>query len=243
MLVTRAAHQTAAFARALEQAGAVPVAAPLVAFGPPDDVQAAAYAAYHASQYAWIVFTSANAVDAFFDLLDARREDARFLAQAKIAAVGTATAAALRARNIYADLVPRTFVAEALADALIAAAKPGARLLLFRAQEGRDVLPDALRAAGFAVDVIAGYKTFGVHDPELAQKVAQCDILTFTSPSAVAAFCENLGGSIEAARGKTIACIGPMTAQAAREHGLAVGVVAAAFTADGLRDALRNAGM
>ncbi len=240
VLVTRPAHQSDRFAQALRDAGAQPVLAPVIAFAAPDDVASAERAVRDAATFAWIVFTSANGVAAFFELLDARREDARYLNDAKIAAIGSGTAAALRARGIYPDLVPRTFVAEDLAESLIAAAAPGARLLIFRAQEARDVLPQMLRESGRDPHVVAAYKTVIMTDPQFAQKVEQCDILTFTSASTVQGFAKNLTDPVRASEGKTVACIGPVTAQAARDIGLPVDLIASEFTTAGLIAALEG---
>jgi uroporphyrinogen III methyltransferase / synthase len=243
VLVTRPAHQNAEFARALRELGAQPVLAPTIALAAPDDPVAAAQAVFSAHENAWIVFTSANGVRAFFDLLDARREDARALGTAKIAAIGIKTSQALRERRIYADLVPQSYVAEDLASALIAATAPGERILIFRAQEARDVLPERLREAGRTPRVVAAYKTVFSDDPDLPQKVRDCDILTFTSASTVRGFAHNLGGNRQAAiasQGKTVACIGPITAREAQTIGMHVDAVAAEYTADGLVRALEE---
>ncbi len=238
MLVTRPAHQSDAFAQLLQEHGAIAVLAPVIAFQPPDNPQHAEYAVHHANEYAWIVFTSANGVAAFFEALDSRREDARALGQAKIGVIGTGTASALRLRGIYADLMPGAFVAEDLAQSLITATQPGDRILIFRAQEARDILPQMLRDAARNVDVVAAYKTVTVRFPNLRAKAAACDIFTFSSASTVRAFRENVGDVREASLGKTVACIGPITAQAARGAGMHVDVVARTFTAQGLLDAL-----
>jgi uroporphyrinogen III methyltransferase/synthase len=240
VLVTRPAHQAADFAEALMDAGAYPVVAPLIAFAPPDDAAAAERAASRAGAYAWIVFTSANGAESFFRLLDARREDARLLGTAKVAAIGRMTSAALRRRNVYADLVPQSYVAEDLAHALITASAPGDRILIFRAQEARDVLPQQLQEARRVPEVVAGYKTIAVNDPDLVQKTGACDILTFTSASTVNAFAQNVPDPAQIARGKLVACIGPITAAAARELGMQPDVVAQEYTAQGLLRALEE---
>lgn len=217
--------------------------APAIVIAAPDDPASAERAAARASHYAWVVFTSANGVRAFFEHLDARREDARALGSARIAAIGIKTARALLERRIYADLVPQSFVAEDLAQALIVASAPGDRVLIYRAQEARDVLPARLQEAGRGVDVVAAYKTVYAQDPQFAEKVAGCDILTFTSASTVRGFVHNLHGPAAAARaanGKIVACIGPITAQEARGNGLRVDAVADEFTADGLIAALKR---
>lgn len=243
VLVTRPAHQSAEFAAALQAAGAEAILAPTIAMVPPEDPAAAVQAVNAASHYAWIVFTSANGVRAFFQVLDARREDARALGNAKIAAIGIKTSQTLLAHHVYADLVPQSYIAEDLARALIAASKPGDRILIYRAEEARDVLPDQLRAAGRDPHVVAAYKTVYAHDEHFAQKVADSDILTFTSASTVRGFAHNLGGDEQAARaagGKLVACIGPVTAQTAEQIGLHVNVVADEFTAGGLLAAIER---
>lgn len=225
----------------LRDAGADPVLASTIRLVPPDDPAAAEQAVARAAQYAWIVFTSANGVRAFFEKLQARREDARTFGNAKIAAIGIKTSQALLGRSVYADLVPQSYVAEDLADALIAAGEPGEKILVYRAEEARDVLPERLREAGREVDVVAAYKTEFAEDPQFGEKVASCDILTFTSASTVRGFVHNLHGPAAAAhasRGKIVACIGPITANEARNSGLDVAVTADEFTANGLVAAL-----
>jgi uroporphyrinogen III methyltransferase / synthase len=220
------------------------VLAPVIQFVPPEDPAAAEQAVARASRYAWVVFTSANGVHAFFETLKARREDARTFGEAKIAAIGIKTSQTLLNYRVYADLVPQTYVAEDLADALITATKPGDKILIYRAEEARDVLPVRLREAGRDADVIAAYKTVFSDDPEFAAKVAACDILTFTSASTVRGFVHNLHGpaaAAHAAQGKVVACIGPITADEARKSGLDVTVTADEFTANGLLAALQGA--
>jgi uroporphyrinogen III methyltransferase/synthase len=211
---------------------------------PPDDPAAAEQAVSGAAEHAWVVFTSANGVRAFFNVLKARREDARAFGNAKIAAIGIKTSQALLEQNVYADLVPQSYVAEHLAESLIAASKPGDRILIYRAEEARDVLPDRLQHAGRVPVVVSAYKTVFTDDPQFGQKVAQSDILTFTSASTVRGFAHNLHGNAaaaHAAQGKMVACIGPITAEEAHKIGLDVQVVADEFTADGLLTAIERA--
>ncbi|HET9095662.1 MAG TPA: uroporphyrinogen-III synthase, partial [Candidatus Baltobacteraceae bacterium] len=240
--VTRPAHQSAEFAQILHEAGAQAVLAPTIQLTAPSDPAAAEQAVARAARYAWIVFTSANGVRVFFDTLRGRREDARTFGAAKIAAIGIKTSQALLQRCVYADLVPQSYIAEDLGQALIAASKPGDKILIYRAEEARDVLPARLRAEGRSADVISAYKTVYTEDPDFAAKVASCEILTFTSASTVRGFVHNLHGAAaaaRAARGKVIACIGPITADEARTSGLDVSVTADEFTADGLLAALQ----
>lgn len=227
----------------LRDAGAEPVLAPVIQIVSPNDSAAADRAVAQAAQYAWVVFTSANGVRAFFSTMQARREDARTFGQAKIAAIGIKTSRALLEQHVYADIVPQSFIAEDLAQLLIASSKPGDNILIYRAEEARDVLPVRLREAGLQADVVAAYKTVYVDDPDFAAKVASADILTFTSASTVRGFVHNLHGpaaAAHAAEGKIVACIGPITADEARKNGLDVAVTADEFTADGLVAALER---
>lgn len=228
----------------LAEAGAQAVIAPTIRLAPPSNPAAAEQAVGNAARYAWIVFTSANGVRAFFERLRERREDARALGSAKVAAIGIKTAQALLEQRVYADLVPQSYIAEDLAQALVTASEPGEKMLIYRAEEARDVLPERLRAAGREAEVISAYKTVYAEDPEFAAKVASCDILTFTSASTVRGFVHNLHGAAAAARaahGKVVACIGPITADEARKNGLSPDVTAEEFTADGLFAALQRA--
>ena len=239
VLVTRPAHQANDVALRLWEAGAEPILAPTIAIGPPADPAAARAAVARVREYAWVVFTSRNGVDAFFDLLGELGRDARAFGDARIAAIGPKTAAALTERGIRVDLVPATYVNEAIASALLERTQPGTRVLVFRAQAAREVLPETLRAAGRVVDGVAGYATRTLDDPELAAKAARADVVTFTSSSTVAGFLANVPHAAALLLGKTVACIGPITAHTAREAGIRVDVVADEFTVDGLMQALR----
>lgn len=238
VLVTRPAHQADDFAVALWEAGAEPIVAPTIAVGPPDDPALARDAVARVREYDWVAFTSRNGVDAFFDALTELGRDARAFGDVRIAAIGPKTAGALARRGIRVDLIPSEFVNEAVAAELLARTSSGDRVLVFRAQEAREVLPDTLRAHGRTVDVVAAYRTRFVDDPGLRAKAECVDIVTFTSASTVAGFAHNVHDAPGLLAGKTVAAIGPVTAAAAREAGIRVDVVAAEFTVDGLLAAL-----
>lgn len=241
VLLTRPAHQAEAFAQALYARGMEPVLGSTIAIVAPDDAHAAHRAIDDLHSYAWVVFTSQNGVDAFFDRLSSLDEDARYIGRTKVAAIGAKTADRLATYGIRPNLVPAAFISEEIGRALIEQSKPGDRILVYRAQEARDVLPQMLQDAGRDVTVVAAYKTIFDVDPHFAEKVASSDVLTFTSASTVRGFAELLGGNaaaVEASRGKIVACIGPITADAAEEIGLRPNVVADVYTTDGLLDAL-----
>jgi len=241
VLVTRTGEQSEGFARALLARGAEPIRAPAIAVVPPDDEGPARAAAGELGAYAWIVFTSQNGVDAVFRHLAERGADARAFGGAQVAAIGDRTAERLQACGVRADLVPAEFVGEELARALVERSSPGDRVLFYRAAQARDVAVQMLRDAGRDATVVAAYKTVYANDPAYAEKVARADILTFTSASTVRGFSALLGGAANAPAatgGKLVVCIGPITAQAARETGMHVGVVANVYTTPGLLEAI-----
>lgn len=243
ILITRPAAQATAFAAEISARGGEAILAPTISIEPPDDDRALRDALTRLDALAWAVFTSRNAVEAVFAQLDAAQRDARAFGRTRIAAIGPQTALALEERGIRADLVPDTYVGEDLANALLAATAPGDAVAQFRAQEARDVISETLRAAGRAVEVVPAYRTALVHDASVARAVARANILTFTSASTVHGYAANYADArdaVEAARGKTIACIGPIAAKAARDAGLRVDVSAPEHTADGLLAALEE---
>ncbi|MEO6991814.1 MAG: uroporphyrinogen-III synthase, partial [Candidatus Baltobacteraceae bacterium] len=238
VLVTRPAGGADAFVAALWEAGAEPVCAPAIAFEPPDDERAADEGVRYVRAYAWVVFTSANGVRAFFERLARQGGDGRRLGDVRIAAIGPKTAAALEPVGLRADFVASAYVAETLAAELFAGTRAGDRILLYRAQEARDVLPQTLRERGRSVDVVAAYKTVHTRDPEFAAAAAATDVWTFTSASTVAGFMANVPNATALREGKIVGCIGPVAAEAARAAGLAPDVVADEYTSEGLLRAL-----
>jgi uroporphyrinogen III methyltransferase/synthase len=246
--VTRARAQASELARRLEASGAVVVQAPVIRVralpGPPLDP----------APYDLICLTSANGVQALFERLSAGGRDARSLAGARVAAIGPGTAQALAERGVVADVVPDRFVAEALVEAL--AGLPISRALIARASEARDVLPDALRARGAAVDVLALYETvaepLSAHELQMARNA---DYITFTSSSTVRFFLDAVAAASGEGDGSTdgpdgggghppwssstrIVSIGPVTSEALHERGLRVDVEAERHDVAGVVDAL-----
>ena len=243
VLVTRPADQSGEFAQRLREAGAEPVLAPAIALERPEDPSQIERGVNAALSSDWVVFTSANGVSVFFVELQRQGRDARALATARVAAIGPITAAALRANGIVADLVPQRYFGEALGDELAASVEAGSSIVLFRAQEAGAVLPDRLRDR-YRLHEFAAYKTVFVDDPAFLQKAASCDAVTFTSPSTVAGFVHLSGGAqaaVSLANAKVVACIGPVTAQAARALGVRIDVVADRYTSEDLLCALESA--
>ncbi|MGZ8634152.1 MAG: uroporphyrinogen-III C-methyltransferase [Solirubrobacteraceae bacterium] len=230
--VTRARAQASALAATLRELGAAVVEAPAIATVPvsvelPD-----------LSGYDLVCLTSPTGVHELFSRLRAAGLDARSLAGARVAAIGPGTARALAEHGVLADVVPARAVAEGLVEALGDSAVR--RALLVRGAEGRDVLPDALRAAGAVVDLLVLYETVAEPLAEAARAAAaEADFVTFTSASTVRHFLAAAGAG--ALRRPRIASIGPATSAALRERGLEPDLEADPHTPDGLVAALVRA--
>lgn len=230
IVVTRAREQASELRSRLEELGAGVVELPSIA------LETVPFEVPDLSGFTWLVFTSANGVIAFFDQgLQPRDLDARALAGVKVAAIGPGTAAALAARGVRADLIPDRFVAESLVEAFPEPVGKGARALIARASEARDVLPEGLISKGYEVEVLCVYRTVvAVPDPADVESVrsGEVDCLTFTSSSTVRNFCA-LVGKLPEPQPPAI-CIGPVTADTARSLGVRVDAVAADHSIDGL---------
>ncbi len=244
IVITRAAHQAGELKALLEKAGFRTLLYPAIAIQPPTDARALDAALRHARDYDWLIFTSANAVEAVARRLDALNLGPDALQGPSIAAVGPATARAVAQRlGLEIAVIPPKAVGESLLAALPIPA--GQRVLLPRAAKARDVLPDGLRARGVQVDVVTAYETVlgsGGDDLPAALRSGQVDAITFTSPSTVRNTLIRLqrdaGLGVDALAGVVVVCIGPITADAAIEAGLHVDVVPKEYTASGLVRAL-----
>jgi uroporphyrinogen III methyltransferase/synthase len=166
------------------------------------------------------------------------------LERSRLAAIGPATAAALRDWGLIAEVVPEEYVTEGLLDRLRPLVTPGARVLLPRAAETRDVLVRELTAHGAHVTEVAAYRTRAAteHAAGLREALAdgRVDVVTFTSSSTVRSFCALFGGAElpRLLRGVTVACIGPITRATAEGRGLATQIVPADYTIPALARAI-----
>ncbi len=223
--VTRARAQASALAARLRSLGATVIEAPAIRIEPLDT------AVPPMNGYDLVCVTSPNGAELLLD----RLRDARELAGRTVAAIGPGTAAALRARGVEPDGGPERAVAEGLVEAL--ADVPAERVLVARAAEGRDVLPDALRARGAHVDLLPLYRTVAEPlDDETRTAAAAADYLLFTSASSVRFFADAAGNG--ALAGPRLASIGPATSAALRERGAEPDHEADPHTPDGLVAAL-----
>jgi len=232
VVVTRASAQAADLCESLRRLGAEPVEAPAIEIVDPEDFQPLDQAIERLETYDWLLFTSRNGVDRFLARLDQSDRDLRAV-RGRIAAIGPATAQALEAAHLKVDVTPEEFVAEGLLDALAKHPMDGKHVLLPRAAEAREILPEKLRERGAVVDVVPAYRT---DRPAGEAQLADADWITFTSSSTVRNTVEALG--VEAVRRLRIASIGPVTSRTARELGLQVDVEAAEHTVEGLLSAL-----
>jgi len=230
IVVTRAREQASDLRVALETLGAEVLELPTITVEPLD------FALPPLHRYAWLVFTSANGVDAFFDRgLAPAGHDTRALNGVRIAAIGPGTADALERHGVRADLVPERFVAESLLDAFPTPGAPGERVLIVRAEQGRDVLPDGLAARGHEVDVLAVYRTVRARpDAAVLDRVrrGEVDVITFTSSSTVENLLAVLGTVPDPQ--PLVVSIGPATSDTARARGLHVDAEADPHTVDGV---------
>jgi uroporphyrinogen III methyltransferase/synthase len=235
IVVTRPLDQASALTAMLQAQGSEVIELPVSEIVEPQDGGAARRSAAKAVRdYAWLVFTSVNGVQRFMGEL----RDARDLGDVRVAAIGAGTAAELRSRNIEPDLIPSRFVAESLLE-VFPSPDPvdgAARVLLARAAAARDVLPEGVESKGGVVDDVAVYDNHPlvVSDTDRA-RAAGADLVTFTSASGVERFVAAVG--VEATP-PIVACIGPITADAARAHGLDVHIVPDEHTIPGLVDAI-----
>ena len=241
ILITRPREQSAAFARGLEALGARTVAFPTVEILPLRDGAVLDEAIRGLAAQDWLVFTSANGVRHFLERCEALGcMDS--LDRLDIAAIGPQTARLLEDRGLSVSLVPEEYRAEGILAALDPDRVRGRRFLLARVAGARDVLPETLRRWGAAVTVVEAYRTEPVRDgaQRLARILEQVDWVTFTSPSTVNAFMDLLEAADAGPTGPGIrvACIGPITADAARKRGLGVDVAAREYTVAGLIQAL-----
>jgi len=229
VVVTRAREQASGLRARLVELGAEVVELPAIA------VEPLAFDLPDLARYGWVVLTSVNGVEAFFTRgLHDHGLDARALAGVRVAAIGPGTAGALERFGVRADLVPERFVAEALLAAFPEPDAPGEPVLLARAEQARDVLPDGLRSKGYSVDVVAVYRTVTAEpDPaEVARvRAGEFDALTFTSSSTVDNFCRLVG---PLSGDPIIVSIGPVTSASAAAAGLQVTVEADPHDIDGL---------
>jgi uroporphyrinogen III methyltransferase/synthase len=240
IVITRTRKQASALSNKLRALGAHVIELPTIRIEPPTDLREFAELVQDAHIYDWIVFTSANGVEAFFDIFFKLYDDGREIGGARIAAIGPATAQRVKDFHLHVDLQPQEFVAEEVARKF---KKQGSienlKILLVRAEKARDVLPKQLSALGAIVDEGFAYRTVPeTRDTSGARRQLAkdgADLITFTSSSTVENF---LALGLPWPKGMQIASIGPITSQTARDNGLKIDIEARRHDIDGLVEAI-----
>lgn len=236
ILVTASGEIAGRLGERIAALGGEPVPLSLIHVKPIEDIRLAPVLR-GASEDAWLVFTSRNGVQVFFEQMQRERLDGRVLGGKRIAVMGRGTREALASHGYYADLIPERSCSEALAEALCREVERDSDVLMFRAKEASDVLARRLYAAGIHFIDTPLYVTERQYKKaELLKSVLEdVDVVTFCSASAVDAFYAITEGT---ALGVKTACIGPVTAAAARERGMRVDVVAESYDLEGLVNSL-----
>lgn len=244
ILITRPEKQNIPLSAKLQNLGATTIELPTITILPPNDTNRLDESILRILQYDWIIFTSVHGVRFFSQRLIALGEPYESLKRVKIAAIGPATAAALESLGKEADYVPTQYLSEKIALGL--GDVDGKRILLPRADIASKKLPELLRQRGARVEEVVTYRTIipeGLSADRLKSILNQrIDLVTFTSPSTV----RNLAQIVDAnelvilLKGVKIACIGPVTAEATKELGIHVDIVARTHTIDNLVEAIKN---
>jgi uroporphyrinogen III methyltransferase/synthase len=248
IVITRSREQSGQLIDLLESLGAEPVEAPMIRVTPPDDYGPLDQAVAEASTYDWIVFTSANGVDHFMRRLAVSSGDIRNLKGVRLVAIGPATADRLARHGLKVDLEP----AESRAEAIVQSLRElndisGRRFLLPRADIAREVLPEELRKAGADVTEVVAYRTVLADieregDPDIYRMLLEkrVDVVTFTSASTVKNFVQIFGAeqAPDLLNATLVACIGPVTAEAAEQYGIKTAIMPKEYTIPALVDAI-----
>jgi len=242
VMITRPLAQARELATLLSAQGARPLFFPVIKIEPAADFAPLDKAILQLSDYAWVIFTSANGVRYFLERLFALGKDARALGATKIAAIGPMTARALEKFGLRVDLLPADFLSEGVVEAMSTQDLRGRKILLPRAALARDIIPNSLSKRGAQVDVVTAYQTVasGSSHADLEALFASTavDVITFTSPSTVQYFWEIAGGWNVPPKVKT-ACIGPITAQAMRERGIPIDIMQDTYTIPALVEGIK----
>lgn len=242
--VTRAREQASDLVGMLTALGAECLEFPTIKVEPPDDFSTLDKAIENLSTYDWLIFTSVNGVSFFFERLFATGKDMRSFYKIKTAVIGPATSEKLLSYGLKSDIIPESYRAESVIDAFRNENLKDKKILLPRAKEARAILVEELAKMGALVDEITAYRTNAVTGEaaglisELKNKTI--DLITFTSSSTVKNFAALLppGAFDELLKDVTVAAIGPITADTAKEMGFKVNIIAESFTIPGLCDAI-----
>jgi len=241
VLITRSRTQASKFRTLLEKRGAQSIELPSIEVASLGDYRSLDSAIARIRGFGWVIFASTNAVDAVFNRLAAAGKDSRAFGEVTVGAIGPATSEALARHGIKADFVPARSVSEAVVEELSSRDWNGVQVLLPGADIGRDALAQGLTALGATVERVTAYRTVrpeAVADSARQELKRGVDAVTFTSSSTVRNLVDMLKGDTAAIESSLVVCIGPITADTARELGLRVDLVADDHTVKGLVDKL-----
>src|SRR5436190_13326794 len=238
IVVTRTRQQAGGLSKKLAQLGADVIEVPTIRIEPPKDLEAFGQLVMDCHTYDWIIFTSPNGVDRFFEMFYKLYHDARSIGGVKIAAIGPGTAEKIKSYHLAVDLLPDEFVAEGLVKAFKKENVEHLTMLWVKAESTREILSNELTGLGAIVDEAIAYRTV----PEAADHEAierfkneGADVITFTSSSTVEHF---LDLKVPLPEGIKIASIGPITSTTLKHHGLRIDIEAKEHTIPGLVDAI-----
>jgi uroporphyrinogen III methyltransferase/synthase len=242
VLVTRARSQASVLSRMLAERGAEAVELPVIEARDLTDTTELDDAVSSLSNYQWVLFTSVNGVDAFWQRMRSMGRDARWFEKIKIGAIGPATAERLQDIGLYPDYISQEFTSESMLQGLAELGVAGCRILLPRSDIAPRELIEGLINLGADPFEVTAYITSEASESSSPAKQmlvnGDIDVITFTSSSTVTNLVKKMDGNIDVINGAKIACIGPMTASAAVKAGLRVDVVAQEHTIPGLVSAI-----
>lgn len=244
VVVTRARAQASDLVNRLESLGAHCLECPTIQTAPPDDWTPVDEAIDKLNHYDWLIFTSVNGVDYFFERLFEKGRDVRDLGKIKTATIGPVTSDRLIRFGIKSDIIPETYRAESIVEAFSNQAVNGSRILLPRAKEARPVLPKELTRMGARVNEVVAYQTLAVDECAEELKAAlskgEVDMVTFTSSSTATNFKHLLPEDEfqQLMQSVKVASIGPITSETATNLGFQVAIEAQVYTIDGLCQAI-----
>jgi len=244
VIITRATRQASVLADKISALGGEAWEFPTIEIAPPLSFEQMDEAINRIETYQWIIFTSVNGVQSFFDRLKFLRKDVRDLKGIKLCAIGPRTQAEIEQFGLIVDCIPKEYKAEAIVEGLSDKIASGESVLLPRAETARELLPQSLSAKGVIVDEVPAYRTTqGKGNVQLLTELLQskqAHAVTFTSSSTVTTFVNMLNADnlSELLQGVVVASIGPITSQTAHECGIHVNVEAKEYTIDGLVAAL-----
>ena len=246
ILVSRAKKQAGALSDGLRAVGAQVMEIPFIEIRAPRSYKALSESLKLISEYEWLILTSVNGVEAFFERMHRLNISRRALMHLKIAAIGPATKAAIERAGLKVEVTPKEYIAESIVESLAGRVR-GKRVLLCRAKIARDVIPRELRRAGAYVDVVEAYETVIPQSSRVKLRAVLRDpskrphAITFTSSSTVKNYVSLLAirsGKSKLVTGVLNASIGPVTSETLRQFELSVDVQAAEYTVPGLIAAL-----